>query len=107
MKRIYISLSITGREREAREHADLMKASLSRAGHRPVSPFDIYAGQDAEYEDRLCSGLRTLTGCDGIMLCRGWQFSRRCRIEASVAKEFEIQIFYEEHHDSGNAGREH
>ncbi len=93
MKRIYISLPITGREREAREHADLMKASLSRAGHRPVSPFDICAGRNAGY--------------DGIMLCRGWQFSRRCRIEASVAKEFEIQIFYEEHHDSGNAGREH
>ena len=95
-KTIYISLPITGREKEAREHADMMKAALSRAGHRPVSPFDIPAGKDPEYEDYLCADIRALMSCDSIMLCKGWQFSRGCRIEAKVAEEFGKEVFYEE-----------
>lgn len=92
---IYISLPITGRESDAHERADLMKAALSRAGHKPVSPFDIYAGENPVYADYLCADLRALSGCDAIMLCDGWQFSKGCRIEANFAKEFGKQIMYE------------
>lgn len=92
---IYISLPITGRESDARERADLMKAALSRAGHKPVSPFDIYAGKQPTYADYLCSDLRALADCDAIMLCDGWQFSKGCRIEANFAKEFNKQLMYE------------
>lgn len=92
---IYISLPITGRESDARERADLMKAALSRAGHNPVSPFDIFAGKNPDYADHLCADLRALADCDAIMLCDGWQFSKGCRIEATFAKEFEKVIMYE------------
>lgn len=94
--KIYISLPITGHdETEVRQHADLIKAALSRAGHTPVSPFDIFAGKNPSYVDYLCSDLQALAGCDAIMLCDGWQFSRGCRIEACVAKEFGLQIMHE------------
>lgn len=92
---IYISLPITGRESDARERADLMKAALSRAGHKPVSPFDICAGENPVYADYLCADLRALSGCDAIMLCDGWQFSKGCRIERTFAEEFGKQIMYE------------
>lgn len=92
---IYISLPITDRESDARERADLMKSALSRAGHKPVSPFEVYAGHKPEYIDHLVSDLRVLYSCDAIMLCDGWQFSRGCRIERTFAEEFGKQIMYE------------
>lgn len=80
--RVYISIPITDKdEQKQREHADLTKAMLSRVGHTPISPFDIYAGKNPKYEDYLCYDLRALADCDAIYLCEGWQFSRGCRIE--------------------------
>lgn len=94
--RVYISIPITDKdEQKQREHADLTKAMLSRAGHEAVSPFDIYAGKNPKYEDYLCADLRALADCDAIYLCEGWQFSRGCRIEANFAKEFNKQFMYE------------
>lgn len=75
--KIYISLPISSRDiSEARQHADLMKSALSRLGHTPVSPFDIYAGYKPDYYDYLCADLRALDGCDAIMMCRGWKNQR-------------------------------
>lgn len=94
--KIYISLPISGHpEAEVREHADRIKAALSRAGHRPVSPFDIYAGRNPQYADYLCADLRALADCDAIILCDGWQFSRGCRIERTFAEEFGKAVMYE------------
>lgn len=95
--KIYISIPITGHdEAEVRDHADLIKANLSRAGHQPVSPFDIYAGENPTYADYLCADLRKLADCDAIFLCRGWQFSRGCRIERTFAHEFNLQTMTEQ-----------
>ena len=94
--KVYISIPISGHdETEVREHADLIKSSLSRAGHRPVSPFDVYAGKKPTYADYLCCDLRALADCDAIFLCNGWQFSRGCRIERNFAEEFGKQVMYE------------
>lgn len=94
--KIYLSLPISGRdENEARHHADLMKAALSRAGHDVVNPFDIIPCKNPTYADYLCADLRELADCDAIFLCEGWQFSRGCRIERTFAEEFGKQVMYE------------
>lgn len=94
--KVYISIPITGHDEEKqREKSDLIKAMLSRAGHKAVSPFNIYAGKNPKYEDYLCYDLRVLADCDAIYLCEGWQFSRGCRIEANFAKEFNKRFMYE------------
>lgn len=94
--KVYISLPISNKDEvEAREHADLTKAMLGRAGHDPVNPFDIYCGKNPSYADYLCSDLRALADCDAIYLCEEWQFSRGCRIEANFANEFGKTIMYE------------
>lgn len=69
--KVYISLPISGKEKTAREKADIIKAALSRAGHTPVNPFDIYAGDKPGYADYLCADLRKLADCDAIFLCEG------------------------------------
>lgn len=78
-----------------------MKSALSRAGHKPVNPFEIYAGENPTYADHLTSDLLALSSCDAIMLCEGWQFSRGCRIEAHFAQEFGLQIMYEKQPEGG------
>lgn len=94
--RIYISIPITGHdEQKQREHADLMKSALSRAGHEVTTPFEVYAGKNPAYEDHICHDLLALSRCDGIFLCKGWQFSKGCRIESYFAKEFGKTFMYE------------
>lgn len=94
--KVYISLPISSRpEHEAREHADRVKAALSRAGHTPVNPFEIYHGKEADNIDMLSNNLRALHSCDAIYLSENWQFSRECRIEANCAREFGKEIMYE------------
>ncbi|MBD5381927.1 DUF4406 domain-containing protein [Clavibacter sp.] len=95
--KIYISLPISNRDiNDAREHADLVKSALSRAGHDIVNPFEIYCGKNPSYADYLCADLRALADCDAIFLCKEWQFSRGCRIERTFAEEFGLQVMYEE-----------
>lgn len=99
--KIYISLPITGHDiTRQREHADRVAASLSRMGHRPLTPFDIYAGKTPSYADYLCSDLRALADCEAIYLCEGWRQSRGCRIEHDFAKGMGKTIFY--HDDEEN-----
>lgn len=86
--KIYISLPISGQEQEAREHADLVKAKLSREGHKPVSPFDIYAGKNPTYEDHICCDLRATLDCDAIYFCKGWEQSCGCNIEHDIALRY-------------------
>lgn len=91
--KIYISIPITGHnEARQRQHADLVKAALSRAGHKPVNPFEIYPGKNPTYADHLCCDLRALADCDAIFLCDGWHNSRGCRIERTFAEEFGKQV---------------
>ena len=96
MMTIYISLPITGQEDAARRKAQGIKAALSRKGHRPVNPFDIYPGKNPTYADYLCYDLLALADCDAIYLCEGWQYSRGCRIERAFAQEFGLQLIYED-----------
>ena len=92
MKRIYISIPITGYNvTTQRQKADLVKAKLSREGWTPVSPFDIYAGKNPKYEDYICADLRAMMDCDAIFMCKGWESSVGCRIEYSVATLMKIR----------------
>lgn len=94
--KIFIAIPVSDRdETEAREHAGLIKASLSKAGHRPTTPFDNYAGKHPTYVDHITQHLRIIENCDALFLCDGWQFSCGCRIEAHFANEFGKQIMYE------------
>ena len=100
---IYISLPITGQEQKAREKADLTKAMLSRAGHKVITPFEVYAGKNPVYKDYICCDLRALLDCDAIYLCDGWQFSQGCQLEAEAARIYKLQIMYERQSSDGGA----
>lgn len=95
---IYISLPISGREKEAREKADRVKTMLSKMGHRAINPMtDIYAGKEASYGRHLGYDIAVLIDkSDAIFMCKGWRNSKGCRIEKFVAEQEGKQIIYEE-----------
>ncbi len=77
--RIFIVVPVENRKlEEARHEADLVKASLSRRGHTPVSPFDIYVGKGANKYDRAAAWMRAALDCDCVFMCVGWGNSPTC-----------------------------
>lgn len=101
---IYISLPITGQDdKKVREKADLVKAALSRAGHKVINPFEVPAGENPVYKDYICCDLRALLDCDAIYLCEGWQFSQGCQLEAEAARIYKLQIMHERQPSDGGA----
>ncbi|MDE5886443.1 MAG: DUF4406 domain-containing protein [Muribaculaceae bacterium] len=100
-QRIYISVPISGQEQKAREKADNIMKALSKQGHEPVNPFDIYAGHNPTYEDHICYDLRAMLDCDAILFCKGWETSCGCNIEHGIAMRFkahgkkDFKIMYE------------
>lgn len=87
--KIYISIPITGHNIDkVREHADNIKAALSRQGHVVVSPLDVYAGKNPTYDDYICFTLRAMLSCEAIYFCSGWEHSCGCNIEHDVALRY-------------------
>lgn len=85
--KIYISIPISGREiNKVRHQADLIKAAISRKGHTPVSPLEIYAGENPTYEDHICQDLRIMLDCDAVYFAPGWGSSIGCSIEHDVVR---------------------
>ncbi len=105
--KVYISIPITGYQIDAvREKADRIKAMLSRQGHTPVSPLDIYAGMNPAYEDHICYDLRAMLDCDAVLFCDGWQESLGCCIEHGTVRCYRdkgrknFEVIYESSHDN-------
>lgn len=95
--RIYISLPITGKEKEAREKADRIKTMLSKMGWEVINPFDIYVGPNATYGQYLGADITALIDhAQAIFLCKGWRESPGCNIERCVAEQCGKKIIYEE-----------
>lgn len=103
MKKVYISLPISGRPvEEAKAEAESVKEMLEELGYEAVSPFDVVPEIPKEMTARqayaYCMGcdIEALLQCDGIYLCEGHQLSKGCQLEAEAARLYGIEIAYRE-----------
>lgn len=95
MMKVYISLPITGQDIPAqREFATEMAKFITKCGHEPLNPFDNGLPEDAPRADHMRKDLRLLLRANAIVLCPGWQYSRGCLLECSVAKQCGMAITY-------------
>lgn len=95
IKRIYISAPITGCEDTAEERfADAVKLAREH-GYIAVNPF-AENKNFCRWADAIIAGLRLLNKCDAIMLCKGYRYSRGCRIEQQFAQGMGIEVLFEE-----------
>lgn len=60
----------------------------------PVSPLDNGLPGDAEYGQHMKADLLMLMGCDAIYMSKGWESSRGCMTEHSVASAIGLEIIY-------------
>ena len=97
MKKIYISIPITGLdEKRQREKADRIKMSLSRDGWQPINPFDVYVGPDPASRTYLGTDVRIIIDyADVIFMCDGWERSKGCQVEKFVAETYGKTVMYE------------
>lgn len=91
---IYISGPISGHPRTQTSHVfGEAERLIAEAGHTPVSPLDNGLPPHSTYEQHLAADFAMLLGCDAILLLYGWQGSRGCRMEYSIASNMGKTIF--------------
>lgn len=104
MKRIYISIPITGKENDVFERAEVAKACVTGLGYEPVCPLDLNGqtfdniGQHGEIHhvaEYMGNDIRSVILADGIYMCRGWENSKGCQVEWLCAKLYGKKILYE------------
>lgn len=94
--KIYISLPITGHDIEDVE-ADCIFASgvISKKGHTPVNPLEIYHGDPENYEAAIGTDITALLCCDAVLFMPDWQTSKGCRLEQAAAKIYGKQMYFD------------
>lgn len=96
MKRLYVSLPISGYDLERRkEYAKEIKRWLSAGNWSCViTPFDVCPDSDKPYSYFMGKDIEALLECDAIYLCEGWQNSKGCMAEFEVARIYNKQILF-------------
>lgn len=67
------------------------KALVSLAGHEPISPLDLFKGND--WIEGMAADLPALLRADGIVLLPGWPRSKGVRLELLLAIEANKRVF--------------
>lgn len=95
-KKIYISLPITGLDKDTViSKANDRKKLISFKGYEPVTPFDVSPDSNASYAEHMGRDIQALLECDAVYFCRGWQDSKGCQEEYEVAKIYGKQMVFE------------
>ena len=95
-KKIYISLPITGLDKDTViSKANDRKKLISFKGYEPVTPFDVSPDSNASYAEHMGRDIQALLECDAVYFCRGWQDSKGCQAEYEVAKIYGKQMVFE------------
>ena len=95
MSKIYISLPISGRKlKDVKKQAAKAEKFLQSKGYKTVSPIEVSPNPQATYAEHMGRDIQALLECDGIYMCEGWEASKGCRAEHSVAMIYGRNIMY-------------
>lgn len=97
VKRIYISLPISGRSREERRiYASRIEAALDAQfpGCEVVNPLDNKLDYNEHWSRHMRADIAMLIECDAIYMCHGWQWSHGCKLEHDVATSCGLDVYY-------------
>ena len=104
MKRIYISLPITGHEDTYEQRLDdaveYVKEKYPEYGEI-ITPKEIaerlenYKHMKPRYKDYLLADMEAISRCDAIFMCRGWYISKGCSAELAFAEAIGVKRLYQ------------
>ena len=93
MKKIYVSIPITGKNYiDQRNYALYVATNLAQRGYDAVTPFDIVKDPTTSYNRSLGMCIESLLDCDTIYMCSGWEKSLGCRAELQVAMVYGKEV---------------
>lgn len=99
MKRIYVSLPISGYDLDERKlYAIWVKDLIKDKYSEPVeaiTPFMVCPEADKSYSYYMGKDIEALLECDVVYMCKGWQNSKGCLAEFAVAKIYGKEIIME------------
>ncbi len=102
---IYLSLPMRGYPGSNFAHGDEVKLLLQRDGWTVVSPVDMdraqgVTGDEARFskqkiQNLLRRDITALLTVNAAYFCKGWEASRGCNIEHSIARGIGLECLYE------------
>lgn len=96
MKKIYISIPITGHDiKEVKQKAEYIKRGLTVDNYTAITPFDVCTEENKPYSYYMGRDIEALLGCDMVFFATGWKQSKGCRAEYEVAKIYNKQLLFE------------
>lgn len=99
MKRIYVSLPISGYDLDGRKlYAIWVKNLIKHKNPKTVevvTPFDVCPEADKPYSYYMGKDIEALLECDAVYFCEGWQNSDGCMLEFAAAKIYGKEIIFE------------
>lgn len=96
MKRIYIAGPMTGLPELNFPAFHAEAAKLRAAGFDVVNPAEINADPSMGWVECMRRDIAELVTCDAIRLLPGWANSRGAKVEAGLALDLELTVFYPE-----------
>lgn len=97
MKKVYISLPISGRDLDdVRAQIEEASKLLRVHGYIPVSPLEIQPDLNAPYSVLMGNDIKALLECDAIIFLDGWEKSKGCKLEHCAATLYNKPMFIKE-----------
>jgi len=104
VKKIYLSGKITGKTYEealadfSRAESKVNSANLVSPDTivETVNPMSIEHNHDQSWQNFMRVDLKALLECDAIYMLKGWHESKGANIEYNLAKDLDLEIFFEQ-----------
>lgn len=95
-KKIYLSVPISHLDYEKqKEHAEKVGRYMEDMGFEVLSPFNNGVPDDAHPSEHMRADFKLLLEADAIFMCKGWEDSRGCMAEWTVATSCHMDVLYE------------
>lgn len=95
MRKVYISIPITGYNLEERKRtANEIKKIFIADHYEAITPFDVCNEKDKPYSYYMGKDIEVLLECSHICFVDGWKKSKGCRAEKAIADIYGIKRIY-------------
>ncbi len=93
-EKVYISGAIEHLDLEERKKAfQEAERILSSNGYEPINPFNNGVDVNADWREHMKVDIKNLLDCDYILMLKGWELSKGCKLEFDVATSCGIKVF--------------
>ena len=75
---------------------NIREKSLDKEKIKTITPFDINEDLSLPYSQLMGKDIAALLECSAILLCKGWEKSKGCRLEKATADIYDLEVLFEE-----------